>query len=409
MLSERKFLLLERKILLSVLSSLTLIGGCGGSGGSGDANPGSTTNPAADNPIQQGAEKIAVAIKSFESEDPCTELNVYLADYGETIMRQRLIAARDAQYDYSQLPGPPSVLAGTGNQVAAPGSPASGTTAPSSGAQDGTTAGSTTPSNDRFTTTNLQTAGIDELDDAKNNARHLFRLHRENDRTILSKARYWPANDLALIGKVAMPAHSETPGNGLTAWVRGMFVTENETAVVFSTLDGGAYILNPAATSNTAAPAGVPASASLAADLICPLSGCYSGPRIQKSYIDLFDASVSSNPVLQHTVEIGGSLLDARRRGDRVWVLTQESFRFPENVLWSPKDFNYSAAVAVRKAAYDQLIEQNRALIRAADVKQWLPEDLARSAGNVDRSGEAGLPLGQEGQRGQRTELAQSR
>ena len=214
----------------------------------------------------------------------------------------------------------------------------------------------------------------------KNNDRHVFRLHNENNRTVLSKSRYWPANDLSLLGKQQVPLHAAPAGSGQSAWTRGMFVTESETAVVLSTLDGGSMLMNPTASGVASTGAGVTSAPRLGADMICPMSGCYFGPRVQRSYIDLFDASVAAAPAFQSTIEIGGSLIDARRRGDRLWVLTQQAFKFPESVLWVPKDFSYSAPATERKAAFDQLIEQNRALIRAADFRQWVPEDLAQAA-----------------------------
>ena len=103
-------MMLNRKLLLSTLSALALISGCGGNGSDSGSSGGPTpagNDPSSSNPVQQGAEKVTVSIKSFESQQPCNELTEYLASYGETIMQQRLLAIRDSQYDYSQFPGPP--------------------------------------------------------------------------------------------------------------------------------------------------------------------------------------------------------------------------------------------------------------------------------------------------------------
>ncbi len=365
--------------VLALGLGLALLAACGGgssgSNGTDPANPGGTGSSSSIDPIQQGAEKIAVSIKSFESPEPCAELQSYLSNYAEQSMRQRLGAVRDAQYEYGRFTPTPTASGQSMTSVTAPGSVAG-----TSGAATGTGTDSTSASAaaiGSFTTTNVQTLGVDELDNVKNNDRHVFRLHRDADQTVLSKARYWPATDLALLSKAPIPSHAVSASGNRTASVRGMFVTANEQVVVLSALDDGGTPLNAAAVNTVPSTA----AASASADLVCPVAGCNTGPRMQRSYIDLFDASATSSISHQANIEIGGTLIDARRRGDRVWILTQEAFRLPEVIRWSPANFDYSAPLDQRKATFDRLIEQNALLIRAADVKQWFPEDLARKAG----------------------------
>jgi Beta propeller domain len=387
----------KQLLVTSVVSVLVLFSGCGGGSGTDSSNSGGNGGTGggngngavpANDVVQQGAEKITVSIKSFDSQEPCTELQAYLVDYADQVMRQRLTALRDSQYDYAQRPGSPVPLGDIamtpqlGTPVSAPAGIGTGTSAGSStGAGTGTnnqSASATPPANGGFTTTNVQTLGIDELDEVKNNDRHVFRLHREFDRTVLSKARYWPATALAQLGKVVIPLHTpEAALRSYAASVRGLFVTDSEQAIVLSSLNSGGmpwYATTPALGPTPVA--GSSAAISVA-DRICPTDGCYSGPQVQKSYVDIFDASTASTPLLQGSIEIGGTLIDARRRGDRIWVLTQESFRFPAAVIWSPPNLDYAAPVNQRKLAFDRLIEQNALSIRAAELGQWLPEDLA--------------------------------
>lgn len=368
--------------LCSLLALAASLQGCGSGGGGGSQPPpASGGNPPADS-SPQAAEAVQVSVKSFDSADPCSDLKSYLVDYADTQMRRQLTAARDAQTDYA--PGTPFPFVTTASGAeASTAAPAPSNASASAGAGDSASRAGA----NNFTTTNIQTVGIDELDRAKNNARHLFRLYADGDRTYLSKTRYWPATDLAAIGKTEVPIHQQPAPGAQRAWVQGMFVTDSEQAVVLSTLDAGYYW--PTAGDARTAGTAVASSASLP---FCSTPGiCGGGPQFQRSYVDLFDAAVNAAPVFQATIAIGGRLLDSRRRGQQLWVLTQESFKFPTDVLLWPKDFDYAAPLAQRRAAFDRQIEQNAGSLRLASLKDWLPDDLATavSGGNASAAAQA--------------------
>lgn len=348
---------LRTALASAVVVSLAACGA--GSGGVGTPSPaGTVTTP-------EAAEKVAVDLKSFDSADPCGELKAYVSGFADDLARRRVAASGDSLDRPMPMPMPmPAVNATSAASVA------------------GDTASATSSSASAFTTTNVQTAGIDELDNTKNNGNRLYRLSDNGVQVRLSKARYWPADSLVMDGVATVPSVNTDSGQRVSA--RGMFLTDNQQLVVMRSLDGWIYSLSSAAAVADLAPnAGgdaISASSLAATSLPCvgSLVNCVPGRLQQRVYIDLFDGSVSGAPVHQATLEVGGRLVDARRIGQHVWIVTQEYLQFPDTVRWWPAGLTGSSTPEAREAAMTALIEQNSAAIRSAPLSAWLPADLAR-------------------------------
>lgn len=351
--------------LRSALAGTVLLSlaACGGPSATSTVPPAAITTPDA-------AEKVAVDLKTFDSADPCAELKDYVSSFADDLARRRVSLLSEHLDRPMPMPVP----------VPAAGTVASANTAASAAADAGASAGSSSAG--AFTTTNVQTAGIDEPDLTKNDGSRLFRLHDNGTQLRLSKARYWPANSLAFDGVATVPAI--TSDSGQRAWTRGMFLTDNQQLVVLRSLEGWLYpMLSAAAVAEQTAAAGTgTASAASLAATTMPCAGsllnCVPARLQQRAYIDLFDGNGNGAPLHQATLEVGGRLVDARRMGQNVWIVTQEYLQFPDTVRWWPAGLSNSSTVEARKAALDALIAQNSAAIRAAPLSAWLPADVAR-------------------------------
>lgn len=327
-------------ISVIVVASVLTLSACGGSSGGGG-----TLAPTGQNETTpEAAESVVVSVKGFDSAEPCVELRDYIAGYADSVMRAQLSQARNAEADFI---GPVPVMASA-----------------TSGSFESTQA-SVASDRQAFTTTNLQTAGVDELDWMKNDASHVYRIHGDAHRAWLSKTRYQPAASLEARGQLELPSHAGEAG--LFAGPRGLFLTENARAIVLSSLEG----YYPVAFGSAAAGSSV----GFTTPCISPV--CQPQAIRQRSFVDLLDVSGDGPPALQGGVEVGGRLLDARRQGNRLWLVTHEPFVFPLTLRWWPQGLAWNAGAAERAAAFDTLIEQNAAAIAAAPLTDWLPSDLA--------------------------------
>jgi Beta propeller domain len=193
----------------------------------------------------------------------------------------------------------------------------------------------------------------------------------------LSKSRYWPADQMAVMGQLSLPAFSNTEVNAnnapsyALASNHGMFLTESGQAIVLRSYDNGIY---PLAADSVASSNGAAATPRAAASMMCPQFGCRPMNIASRSRLDILDVAGNA-PVAVTSLEVAGRLLDARRNGNSVWLVTNQAFVYPSFVRWWPDRFDYQAPAAVRKSQLDQLIAANTTAIRASVLRDWLPND----------------------------------
>lgn len=360
--------------LATLVLAACLLSACG-SGSSGVAPVGDGGNGGGD--PSAAIDTLDVSLKSLDDSDPCGDLQQFLRDYAEQTMRRQLSATRDAQIDYPYGGPVPVLSSGAASGTGSAGAPATAPTGAS-----GQVAADATTAAGRFTTTNLQTAGIDEPDTVKNDDRNLYQLHRQSGANggapevlVLSKSRYWPADQMTVLGQTALPSFEP----GFATGTRGMFVTERAQAIVLRSYDASVYPLAIDVVARNNADVAVPASgaavSSAASVAICPASGCRPIDGRSVTRMDVFDVSADAAPAPIATIEVGGRLIDARRRGDRLWLVTSQAFIYPSWLKWWPANLDYQAPAATRRAQFDQLIATNSAAIRASALGDWLPAE----------------------------------
>lgn len=171
-------------------------------------------------------------------------------------------------------------------------------------------------------TTNLQTAGVDEADVMKNDGTRLFTLSGDT----LVTLQTWPDTQLQVRGRVAVaPGASE------------MLLTAPDRLVVFSN-----HLLDTEVT-----------------------------------YVDVSDLS---NPRVTGAVQLRGTYLTARRVGTAIRVIVRDRLFMPAGVDLSP------ALPADDVSAWTALAARNESLIRAQPLSHWLAPATTRDASGQERS-----------------------
>lgn len=371
------------KLALVVGTVLTLAAcGASSSGSTTNDTDGSNGNSNGSGTVQD-LEHIQVSLKSLNETDPCADLRGYLIDYAEQTVSKQLTATREWAGKGSSLVGADTVAQANGTVAA----PATGWSASATGLSASATTGAV-----QFTTTNLQTIGIDEPDSIKNDGRYIYQLHRAaapasrftepfdpTTASVLSKSRYWPADQIAMLGQTNLPAFKSAgagPGSyHAAATTHGMFLTENAQAVVLRSVDSNVYPLAVDAVASVNAAVAMPVSRAAQSAALCPLPGCQAFNTPSSTRLDVLDVAGDAAPVALASIEVAGRLLDARRKGNSVWLVTNQPFLYPSFVKWWPDNFDYRAPSATRVAQFDQLIAANTAAIRASSLRDWLPVD----------------------------------
>jgi len=275
-----------------------------------------------------GAIQNRLALESFAS---CPDLEKYIEDTAVLQMRSRMQADRDQDYSYWR--GNPEAADMNSTPTAAPAAGAAG------------------PSN--YTTTNTQVAGVDEADFVKNDGTRIFVL--SGNRLHINQS--WPANELKTLSSLE-----------IEGWPTQMFLEGSNRLVVFSQVwNKGLY--SPAIYGDN-----------FAGDAM------WCGYRYSNSLkITVVDISNTSAPVVGDTFYLPGSYSNSRRVGSSVRVVLNDEFRWPVKMQWYPE---YQPGIyedpSLRKAAYNQLIEENEKLIRAQTLADWLPTVKHKGADGVE-------------------------
>ncbi|HZN95056.1 MAG TPA: beta-propeller domain-containing protein, partial [Myxococcales bacterium] len=170
--------------------------------------------------------------------------------------------------------------------------------------------GGPTPGPGSYSTTNLQTAGVDEADAMKNDGTRLFTLNESR----LFLLQSWPDTDLQIRGQLDLgqPQHE-------------MLLVAPDRLVVFS-----------------------------------------AGPTTRATFVDI---SNLASPLVIGTVDLPGRYLSARRVGTAIRVVLRSTFSFPPGVKVSPS----SLEEATSDAWYAAREAENESLIRGMPLSYWLP------------------------------------
>lgn len=172
-----------------------------------------------------------------------------------------------------------------------------------------------------YTTTNVQEAGVDEIDLVKTDGTYMY-IAEDQALHILSS---WPAEDAELLASV-----------DLDGWTRGLFL-DGDRVVVFSWVyDEDAGFMD----------------------------SYYSGTRVQ-----VFDVSDRTAPALERTIDIEGSLADGRMIDGRVYLVMNHYLPLPEelwDLLWDDTLALPEVDWSLSGAALDLDLELKRA--RAAAI-----------------------------------------
>ena len=327
------------KLALLVGTVLTLAAcGASSSGSTTNGTDGNNGNSNGSGAVQD-LEHIQVSLKSLNETDPCADLRGYLIDYAEQTVSKQLTATREWAGKGSSLVGADTVAQANGTMAA----PATGLSASATGVSASATTGAV-----QFTTTNLQTIGIDEPDSIKNDGRYIYQLHRAaapasgitgpfaaTTESVLSKSRYWPADQMAVLGQTSLPVFkSAGAGNEsyYAATTHGMFLTENAQAVVLRSVDNNVYPLAVDAVASANAAVAMPVSSAAQSAALCPLQGCQVFNTPSSTRLDVLDVAGDAAPVALASIEVAGRLLDARRKGNSVWLVTNQPFLYPSFV-----------------------------------------------------------------------------
>ncbi len=268
-------------------------------------------------------------LQAFGGPTACTDLESYIEDTAVLQMRTQLEAARDGVPGWGWWGG--GVLFANGGPVAAD---ASGASAPAPSA---------------YTTTNNQVAGVDEADFVKNDGTRIFALSGQT----LHAVRSWPADQTAVLGTLTIEGYP-----------REMFLDGTGTAVVFSSL----YQWYPMSN----------ARGDACATMDC---GYYSANTVKVTQVDVSDLS---NLKVTRETYVPGYYNSARKVGNAVRLVISNDFNFPQGFKWGP---DWSPGLwddkPRLKAAYDQIIADDEALIRKQTLADWVPTSTVRADGHT--------------------------
>lgn len=205
-------------------------------------------------------------------------------------------------HDYSELStfltGARSSVQTTwgGGLFAGPATPARGTMMGAPGATAPTTGA---PS---YSGTNVQVAGVDELDMVKTDGTYLYLASSSAVEILLA----YPATSMHIVGQIELAnLTNDLFGANTTAWASGLFLDGSTLVVVAQTssYSYGYYPGGPVAT-------------------MAPTAGWYAEP--ERTVAFLFDVSDPANPVLLHTLSVTGSPSSGRMVNGTVYLVATQ-------------------------------------------------------------------------------------
>lgn len=186
-----------------------------------------------------------------------------------------------------------------------------------------------------YTGTNVQEAGVDELDLVKTNGTHLFIAQDRALRIVKS----WPAEESELLASVE-----------LDGWARGLFLVGDDTVVVLEDVSGYVQLDER----------------------------WWSALRAR-----VIDVSDPAAPVALHTIDLQGWLTDARMIEDQIYLVVNQYMDFPQEVweaAWNaaaglpwPEDGTEADWEAARLRNREQLRPVIAGLVAGTDLADVLP------------------------------------
>jgi hypothetical protein len=296
---------------------------------------GSSIESPAPGPIAVGA----ATLKHFTGDDACQQLEAKIESVATAMMSEQLSYLRDRQ------PGnfyPPPVAEGnTGDSGAPVAAPA--------------------PAPARYSETNVQVGGVDEPDLVKNTGEHLYSLAlgASGDEIVLSQVALRPADSMRLVGQNRWSAVSD-PASYQRNSPQGMFLNGANQLVSLST-GYQAVVIDVLA--NDVAPS------------ICSEQGC--GPGRDDldpptTTVRSFAVGANTPPAESWKLELPGRLLQARRIGDKMYLASRATMRYPQGLKWWPEQASPDMTVEQWNAAIDALIAKNAVIVEQAPLSEWL-------------------------------------
>lgn len=159
-----------------------------------------------------------------------------------------------------------------------------------------------------YSGTNVQVAGVDELDMAKTDGQYLYVASQGQVTIFLA----YPAADLHVVSRISLGNLTEPLTGSNVTWGVGLFLNGARLIVV-----ADAYAASTGGYAYTGPPTLLGAPAGTAAQVM---------PRVapQDAFAFLFDVSNPADPILEHTVAITGMVSTGRMVGSTVYLVANE-------------------------------------------------------------------------------------
>ncbi len=179
-----------------------------------------------------------------------------------------------------------------------------------------------------YSGTNVQAAGVDELDFMKTDGTYLY-LVSGNNVTIV---RAVPPTGMAVVAQIHASELGVDLGPNETLWVGGVFVDGSRLAVVSQSFAYYDYYCPP--------------------ESVCP--GAMPSFAATKTIVSVFDITQANTPALQFTHGVSGYLIAARMTGGHVYLVTNHMVVKYDDVYVLPEVCDGACEpVAVRDIFYD--------------------------------------------------------
>ena len=345
-----------QSIAVLLVSSL-VVAACGGGSSAPVAGPGPTPAPNTNTGVLKS---VGTGV------DACVSLNSEIKAMAEGQLRNSFASYPNPTY-YGGGPSPQP-----GNVTQAAGVAASPSPAPAA-------------SDVNFSTTNIQVAGVDEMDWVKNDGQFLWTFEARNSQLRLTQTALLPANAMTKTAQIVWPQSigSATEPNWISA--EGIYrLSDGKIAAVMG--GGSSYyaywsdFLPVAAVGSTAGVSSAAVSNSASASSIAP----YPGPGYSSvpPYTELkILQTQGSSFETQQTYTIKGRLIASRRlaASDAMVLITEAPIVWPKGLLWYPTIPASITSQAELTKQWPTLLQgtldANVKLITAATLEQWLGQD----------------------------------
>jgi hypothetical protein len=361
-------------VVLAALASAAAVG-CGSSGGSGNGNLGTVR-------------------ASLHRAKSCGDLlgdlkadAIYKLDKGIDL-QVKSIQACQAKYPDAQCAYYGGGYGFGGERGVSTDAASPNPTAPPQSNAGGADGKSSEESASSYSETNTQVKGVDEADIVKNDGKNLYVLHGRSFKVLNA----WPANELKEVASIDVEG---TPSE--------MFVADGK-VVVYSQVNGAAIFTAAGVTPKpqySEFAYGSGGGASKAAPRpegdIAPGGGGQSGPYVPLTKVTVMTLD-GTTPSVTREVYFEGSYLDARRVGPHVRTVFQ-GYQYGPTLKYGIYDL---PAYAVKDdgsgnyqnnnnpktgtemiTALEQLRSENRAILNASQISDWLPYTFVKNGNAV--------------------------